>query len=129
MGVPGAVPRRALVIQPYPHCGPGICELQYSDDGQTFQTICRFTLEQKQDKTVSFEETRAMFFRLVITSSYPYHGEDAWNVQIGEITLQKKDEHRGADSERRDCPPRPWTWRGLLDPLGRPILRSALSAL
>jgi len=83
----------ALSIEPYPHCGPGDCELQSSDDGESFTTICRFTLQPEEDKTIAFDRTRAKFFRLVMTSSYPYQGEDAWNVQIAEVALQEGSKH------------------------------------
>jgi len=81
-----------LTITPNRDCGPKDCELQYSDDGETYQTVRRFVMEQDAEKTVAFDERKAKFFRLVITSSYPYQGEESWNVQISEIALQKKEQ-------------------------------------
>ena len=78
------------MITPNPDCGPKDCELQCSDDGKTFQTISRFVVEEHKKKTVVFDERKANFFRLAITSSYPFQGEESWNVQISEISLLKK---------------------------------------
>jgi len=83
-------PAASLVVTPYPDCGPRDCELQWSNDGKAFHTICRFVVEERKDKTVTFDETRAKFFRLMITASYAYQGKDSWNVQISEIALLKK---------------------------------------
>ncbi|MHC4109547.1 MAG: glycosyl hydrolase [Planctomycetota bacterium] len=93
---PAPFPAASLVVTPYPDCGPKDCELQYSDDGKTFQPICRFVVQERQEKTVAFDERRAKFFRLVFTSSYPYQGKDSWNVQISEIALLKKGQKKPA---------------------------------
>ncbi|NQT39981.1 MAG: discoidin domain-containing protein, partial [Planctomycetes bacterium] len=86
---PTPFPAASLAITPNADCGPKDCELQYSDDGKTFQTISRFVVEQDKEKTVAFDERNAKLFRLVITSSYPFQGEESWNVQISEIALRK----------------------------------------
>jgi len=80
----------SLVVTPYPDCGPKDCELQSSDDGKAFRTICRFVVARSKEKTVVFPERRARSFRLVITSSYPFQGKESWNVQISEIALHEK---------------------------------------
>ncbi|MDP6046889.1 MAG: glycosyl hydrolase, partial [Phycisphaerae bacterium] len=82
----------SLVITPYSDCGPKDCELQCSDDGKTFRTICKFVVAERKVKTVTFDETKAKakHFRLVMTSSYPFRGKESWNVQISEIELLKK---------------------------------------
>jgi len=80
----------SLVITPNADCGPKDCALQCSADGKTFQTISRFVVEQSKEKTVVFAERKARFFRLVITSAYPFQGEQSWNVQISEIALRRK---------------------------------------
>jgi hypothetical protein len=80
----------SLVVTPYSDCGPKDCELQCSDDGKTFRKICKFVVAERKPKTVTFEETKAKHFRLVITSSYPFRGKESWNVQISEISLLKK---------------------------------------
>ncbi len=87
---PTPFPAASLAVTPYPDCGPRDCELQYSDDGKTFRTIRRFVVAERKAKTVTFDETRARFFRLVMTSSYPFKGKESWNVQISEIALLKK---------------------------------------
>jgi len=91
-----AFPAASLVVTPYSDCGPKDCEFQYSNDGKTFQTICRFLMPKGQEKTVTFSETEAKFFRLILTSSYPYQGKDNWNVQISEIALLDKDQKNPA---------------------------------
>jgi len=78
-----------LAITPNADCGPKDCELQYSRDGETYQTSRRFVVEQGEEKSVELDETKAEFFRLVITSSYPFQGEESWNVQISEIALRQ----------------------------------------
>jgi len=80
----------SLVVTPYSDCGPKDCQFQCSDDGKTFRTICKFVVAERKVKTVTFEETKAKYFRLVMTSSYPFRGKESWNVQIGEIELLKK---------------------------------------
>lgn len=86
---PAPFPAAGLAITPNADCGPKDCELQYSDDGQTYQTIRRFVVQQNEERNVVFDETKAKFFRLVITSAYPFQGEESWNVQISEIALRK----------------------------------------
>ena len=83
-------PAASLVITPYPDCGPKDCELQCSQDGKTFRTICRFVVQQRKEKTVVFDEEKSQSFRLVINSSYPFQGQACWNVQISEIALLAK---------------------------------------
>ncbi len=87
---PVPYPAASLTIDPYTDCGPKDCEFQYSDDGKTFQTICTFTVEERKQKTVTFDERKAKHFRLVLKSSYPFRGQDNWNVQISEVALLKK---------------------------------------
>ncbi len=88
---PVPYPAAALTIVPYSDCGPKDCELQCSDDdGKTFKTIRTFTVEERKQKTVTFDERRAKVFRLALKSSYPFRGEPCWNVQIGEVALLKK---------------------------------------
>jgi len=81
-----------LFIAPYPDCGPRACQVQTSQDGKTFQTVRRITVEQQTPLTITFDEVRAKAFRLLITSSYPFQGRENWNVQISEIQLLQKGE-------------------------------------
>ncbi len=83
-------PAASLTIVPYPDCGPKDCEFQCSDDGKNFQTLCTFTVEERKPKTVPFDERTAKHFRLVLKSSYPFRGQDNWNVQVSEVALLKK---------------------------------------
>ena len=87
---PVPYPAASLTIVPYTDCGPKDCEFQCSDDGKTFQTIRTFTVEERKQKTVTFDERKSKHFRLVMKSSYPFRGQDCWNVQISEVALLKK---------------------------------------
>jgi len=87
---PVPYPAASLTIVPYSDCGPKDCELQWSDDGKIFQTICSFTVEERKRKTVTFDERTAKFFRLVLKSSYPFRGQPCWNVKITEVALLRK---------------------------------------
>ena len=89
---PAPFPAASLVVTPYSDCGPKDCEFQCSDDGKTFRTICKFVVAPRKVKTVAFDETKAKakYFRLVMTSSYPFQGKECWNVQVSEIALLKK---------------------------------------
>jgi hypothetical protein len=87
---PVPYPAASLTITPYTDCGPKDCELQWSDNGETFQPILSFTVEERKEKTVTFEERQAKHFRLVMKSSYPFQGRDNWNVQVGEVALLKQ---------------------------------------
>jgi len=82
----------AIHIVPFPQCGPRDCEVQASADGKTFRTVARFEVEPEKPKTVSFDETTARWFRLVVTSSHPHRGQANWNVQIAEVSLLRKGE-------------------------------------
>jgi hypothetical protein len=48
---------------------PTECELQQSDDGDRYSTICRWQARMDEPITVPFKETRARFYRLVITDT------------------------------------------------------------
>ena len=48
--------------------------MQCSDDGQTFRSLQRATLQPREAKTIAFDETRAKHFRVLFLSSHPYHG-------------------------------------------------------
>jgi hypothetical protein len=91
---PTAFPATSLTVTPFSFCGPKDCELQYSDDGKTFQTICRFVVEYRKEKTVVFEERKAKNFRLVFTSAHPNKGTAPWNVQVSEVALLSKDQDK-----------------------------------
>ena len=82
----------ALYIAPFHDCGPKQCQLQLSKDGQDYQTICRFDLAPNTPQTIPFEAPASRFFRLLVTSAYPFQGQDSWNVQIAEIQLLQQGE-------------------------------------
>jgi hypothetical protein len=121
-------PAASLLVVPYTDCGPRDCELQSSADGKTFQPVCRFIVEQNRARTVAFEETRAKFFRLVLTSSYPFEGKECWNVQISEIALLKKGQ-KPADLSGKRCGSREMVdLKGRLDQTGRLVWQAPTGA-
>ncbi|MBI3117282.1 MAG: discoidin domain-containing protein, partial [Candidatus Hydrogenedentes bacterium] len=89
---PEAFAAAGIHIVPYAECGPRDCQVQASQDGTTFQTICRFRVEEQKSATITFDEVNAKSFRLLITSSYPYKDQENWNVQISELQLLVKGE-------------------------------------
>ncbi len=87
-------PRTAagVYLKPYPDCGPKAIEVQCSDDGQNFRPLTRVTLKPREEKTLTFDETRAKHFRIVFLSAHPYRDGASWNVQVAEIALLSKDQ-------------------------------------
>lgn len=77
----------ALYIEPFRDCGPRDCQWQVSDDGREYETIRRFELAPNTPCTIPFETVPTRFFRLLMTSAYPFQGQPSWNVQIAEVQL------------------------------------------
>ncbi len=71
----------SIRVVPGPENGPRECELQASEDGKTFSTVVRFTMENGQPKKVDFAAFRGRHFRLLIRSSYGVP------VQVSEVAL------------------------------------------
>ena len=71
-------------------CGPKEVEVQCSDDGQTFRSLKRQTLEPREAANIVFEETRASHFRVLILSAYPSGIPQASFVRVAEIALLPK---------------------------------------
>ncbi|MHC4399288.1 MAG: glycosyl hydrolase [Planctomycetota bacterium] len=85
----------SLYVSPRTGYGPRECELQTSDDGKTFTTVCRFAVKvNEQSKRIPFAQTRSRIFRLLITSAYSFGREEepAWNVQIRELAILREGE-------------------------------------
>ncbi|MEI6493990.1 MAG: glycosyl hydrolase, partial [Verrucomicrobiota bacterium] len=69
-------------------CGPKEVEVQCSDDGQTFRSLKRQTLDPREAANIVFEETRASHFRVLILSAYPSGSEPNGSfVRVAEIAL------------------------------------------
>ena len=77
----------ALYLKPYPHCGPKDIVIQCSDDGETYRTIHRATVQPGKDTIFKFDEVRSAHFRVVFFSAYPFQGDKSWNVQVAEIAV------------------------------------------
>lgn len=75
---------REIYLAPGPQSGPRDCELESSQDGKTFSPVKRFKMEKAKPLRVAFAPTRAMAFRIQISSAY---GNP---VQIAEATLLRK---------------------------------------
>ncbi|MCX6927647.1 MAG: glycosyl hydrolase [Verrucomicrobia bacterium] len=82
----------AFYLAPFQHCGPRQCQMQVSKDGQEFQTICRFELAADTPRTITFEAPASRYYRLLITSAYPFGDQDSWNTQIAEVQLLQSGE-------------------------------------
>jgi hypothetical protein len=78
------LPATGIYVQPGPASGPRECELQSSEDGETFTPVTRFTLEKGQGKRVSFPAVRSKHFRLAMTSAY------GSPVQVAEAVLLRQ---------------------------------------
>ncbi|MEI8235538.1 MAG: glycosyl hydrolase, partial [Verrucomicrobiota bacterium] len=69
-------------------CGPKEVEVQSSDDGQTFHSLKRQTLDPHEAANIVFEETRAKYFRVLFLSAYPYGSDHKSSfVRVAEISL------------------------------------------
>ncbi|MGD1101914.1 MAG: glycosyl hydrolase [Terriglobia bacterium] len=74
----------SIYLLPGPDSGPRECELQASQDGKTFTSVTRFSLEKGQGKRVDFPTVRSRHFRLVMTSAY------GTPVQMAEAVLLRQ---------------------------------------
>lgn len=59
----------SLYIAPNRFCDRKGCELQISEDGKNYRTLCKFDLVASTPKTVNFDEVRSRFYRVVLESS------------------------------------------------------------
>lgn len=85
----------SIYVKPRVQFGPDQCELQCSTDGKQFHTVAKFTVPLAEGVTISFQETRAAFFRLLITSAYSFGStKSPWNVQVTALQLLEKGEVR-----------------------------------
>jgi hypothetical protein len=89
---PSPFPAAALYLEPFHDCGPRQCQWQVSTDGKEYETVCQFELAPDTPRTIPFEASASRFFRLLITSAYPFQGHPSWNVQIAEIQLLQSGE-------------------------------------
>jgi len=66
--------------------GPRECEVQTSDDGQTFRTVRRFVADRDKPARSTFPEVRAKRFRLFFPSAYgdPVQVAEAWLLRAGD---------------------------------------------
>jgi hypothetical protein len=85
---PGAA--AGVYLRAYHECGPKEVDVQCSDDGQTFRSLAHATLKAAEEATITFDETRALHFRVQFLSSQPYVDGASWNVQVAEIALLSK---------------------------------------
>lgn len=76
-----------LYLMPYSDCGPRAIEIQCSDDGKTYRTLRRATVQPNRELVLPLDETQSAHFRVIFLSSYPYRGQENWNVQVAEIAL------------------------------------------
>jgi hypothetical protein len=67
-----------------PNSGPKEAEILTSDDGTTFKTVIRFTMEPGEQKRVEFPATTARYFRLSIPEAHTP------NLQLSEFQLLRQ---------------------------------------
>jgi len=92
------LPASGIYVLPGPDSGPRDCELQSSENGKTFTTVTRFTLEKGKGKQVDFPTVQSRHFRLSMTSAY------GTPVQVAEALLLR---HGDVPSLRRGVK---WWW-------------------
>ena len=80
-----------VYLKPYPDSSPKEIEVQCSEDGGTWRSLKRMTLEAGKDVNVEFQSVQAKHFRVVFLSSYPFQGAN-WNVQVAEIKMLPESE-------------------------------------
>jgi hypothetical protein len=78
------LPASGIYVAPGPVSGPRECELQSSQDGETFSSVSHFILEKGQGKRVDFPTVRSRHFRLAMTSAY------GSPVQVAEAVLLRQ---------------------------------------
>ena len=106
-----AWPAAGLYLRPYHECGPKDIEIQCSDDGKSYRTIQRATVQPNKEIVVSFDEVQAAHFRVVFLSSQPLQGQENWNVQVSEIALLTRAELESPSRGRRGV----WLRDGILN--------------
>jgi len=96
-----AWPAAGLYLTPYSDCGPKEIAVECSDDGKTYRTIKRATVQPNKEIVVPLGETNSAHFRVVFLSSHPFQGKENWNVQVAEIALLTRAELKNPRSVRR----------------------------
>ena len=71
-----------FIVRGRANFGPTKCILYISEDGETFQPVREFTVENDRESSIPLTRTTALAFRLVIHGSY-----DPRNVQIADMAL------------------------------------------
>jgi len=96
-----AWPAAGLYLMPYSDCGPKEIEVQCSDDGRTYRTLRRATVEPNKELILPLDEARSAHFRVVFLSSHPFQGKENWNVQVAEIALLTRAELKSPRPARK----------------------------
>ena len=95
----------SLYIVPNRFCNPRNCELQASEDGRDFKTVCRFDLAASMPKTVTFDEVTSRFYRVMLPNggdgvlasasiiwSQTGGQQSPWVVPVDDLQLLQKGE-------------------------------------
>jgi len=79
---------RSFAIAPEPGHGPRECTLQWTDDGEHYQTLRKFVMSADKPELLDFPTFKSRMYRLVIDTSYDADSpERPSNVRIREITI------------------------------------------
>ncbi len=84
---PKPVTATGLRFTPRSGYGPRDGEVQVSENGKDFRKIASFSSQNDGETKITFPETTASQFRLVITNAYDSGNSSSRNVQIAEINL------------------------------------------
>lgn len=80
-------------LKSYPESGPKDVDFQCSDDGRTFRSLKKLRVKPSEELVITFDETRAKHFRLLILSSYPVGTDlESRNVKVSEIAMLSKNQ-------------------------------------
>lgn len=95
----------SLYIAPNRFCNPKNCEVQTSEDGKDYKTICQFDLVAGTPKTVAFEEVTSRFYRVMLPNggdgvfsnasiiwSQSGGQQSPWVVPVDDIQILQKGE-------------------------------------
>ncbi len=74
----------SALVAGMPQAGPKAAEILASDDGKTFKSVIRFTMEPGEQKRVEFPATTARYFRLSIPEAH------APDVRLAEFQLLRQ---------------------------------------
>jgi hypothetical protein len=115
LGFSNAVRGAIVKVAGRPGYGPRECDLQVSSDGRSFRSVRRFSMADGEPATVTVDDARAAFIRIVILAAYDRGSPDSpRNVQISELSFFSKDHPLSVLPHQ---PIRNWSQKAVYSPL------------